>query len=280
MSDLFEEDAAFDASADADGTADALVVNVEGWDGPLHLLLALARRNKVDLAKISILQLADQYLAFMEDARARRLDIAAEYLVMASWLAYLKSRLLLPKPRPDDDEPEPEEMATALAFRLRRLDAMRAAGEALFARDLLGREVFARGLPEGVRSIRSPKYEADLYDLLKAYAYRRETQAFSTYQPETPKVYSLEQARKRLSLIAARLGAWERLDALLPEGGELGADAPPTASVMASSLLAALEITKDGEARLRQEAVYAPIWMRGGAPGAASGPVDGEGGER
>jgi segregation and condensation protein A len=268
MKDLFEEDVAFQASAEADETADSLVVSLDGWEGPLHLLLLLARRNKVDLAKISILQLADQYLEFIEQARERRLDIAAEYLVMASWLAYLKSRLLLPKPRPVDDMPEPEEMAAALAFRLARLDALRAAADARFARPREGREVFARGAPEGVRSIQAPKYEAELFDLLKAYAHRRETEAFSTYRPETPKVYSLEQARRRLSIIAARLGTWQTLDSLLPEGGELGEDAPPRSSVMASSLLAALEITKDGEARMRQDGTYAPIWMRGAAEAA------------
>lgn len=261
MSDLFEED--IKPAAQADETAESLVIAIDGWEGPLHLLLMLARKNKIDLAKISILQLADQYLIFIEQARERRLDIAAEFLVMASWLAYLKSRLLLPKPRPADDMPEPEEMAAALAFRLARLDAMRAGASALFARALMRRDVFARGAPEGVRSIRTPIYEAELYDLLKAYAHRRETEAFSTYQPEAPRVYSLEQARHRLSLIAARLGTWETLDALLPSEAELGADAPPRASVTASSLLAALEITKDGEAQMRQEAVFAPIWLRG-----------------
>ncbi|PWE17144.1 segregation/condensation protein A [Marinicauda salina] len=263
MSDLFEENEAFDAARDAAESGEALIVDIEGWEGPLHLLLALARKNKVDLAQISILALAEQYLAFIEEARGRRLDIAAEYLVMASWLAYLKSRLLLPKPRPADDEPEPEQMAAALAFRLVRLDAMRAAGEALFARALKGRDVFDRGAPEGVRAITTPKYDVELYDLLKAYAARREKEAFATYRPEAPKVYGLEEARRRLSTIAHRLGAWTRLDALLPDDEELGEDAPPRASVTASSLLAALEITKDGEAQMRQEETFAPIWMRG-----------------
>ena len=263
MSDLFDgfHEDPFDA-ADEAGEGEALILDIGGWEGPLHLLLALARKNKVDLAQISMLELAEQYLDFIEAARQRRLDLAAEYLVMAAWLAYLKSRLLLPKPRPDDDEPEPEAMAAALAFRLRRLDAMRAAGQALYARALHGRDVFTRGEPEGVRSVKTPAYEAELYDLLKAYAVRREREAFATYQPEAPRVYSLEQARKRLTGIAARLTGWERLDDLLPAAGELGEDAPAASSIMASSLLAALEITKDGETEMRQDATYEPIWMR------------------
>ncbi len=263
MSDLFDgfgEDP-FEA-ADGAGEGEALILDIGGWEGPLHLLLALARKNKVDLAHISMLELAKQYLTFVEEARKRRLDLAAEYLVMAAWLAYLKSRLLLPKPRPDDDEPEPEVMAAALAFRLRRLEAMRAAGDALYARALLGRDVFARGAPEGVRSVKAPAYEAELYDLLKAYASRREREAFATYQPEMPRVYSLEQARKRLTGIASRLTSWERLDGLLPDEDEMGLDAPERSSVMASSLLAALEITKHGETEMRQDGTYEPIWMR------------------
>ncbi|XBQ15193.1 MAG: ScpA family protein [Oceanicaulis sp.] len=260
--DGFEEDEAFGAAGEA-GEGETLVLDIGGWEGPLHLLLALARKNKIDLLVVSMVELADQYLAFVETAREKRLDLAAEYLVMAAWLAYLKSRLLLPKPRPDDDEPEPEEMAAALAFRLRRLEAMRAAARALYARPLLGRDVFMRGDPEGVRSVKTPAYEAELYDLLKAYAARRERQAFRTYQPETPKVYSLEQARKRLTLIARSLPGWERFDTLLPDPGELGPDAPGLESVTASSLLAALEITKDGAVEMRQEKTYAPIFLRG-----------------
>lgn len=275
MSDLFEEDVRFEASQDADGTTQAFIVDISGWEGPLHLLLALARKNKVDLTQISILELAEQYLDFIHEARERRLDIAAEYLVMAAWLAYLKSRMLLPKPRPESDEPEPEELAAALAFRLARLEAMRAAAGALYTRALLNRDVYDRGQPEGIRSVRAPLFEAELYDLLKAYAFKREKQAFATYRPERPRVYSLEQARQRLTLIAARLGGWERLDALLPDIGQLGKDGPPPQSVMASSLLAALEITKDGEAELRQETTYAPIYMRKG-DGRPAGPPQGE----
>ena len=276
MSDLFEEDVKFEASGEADDLGQAFIVDIEGFEGPLHLLLHLARKNKVDLAQISILELARQYLDFIHEARDRRLDIAAEYLVMAAWLAYLKSRLLLPKPRPADDDPEPEELAAHLAFRLARLEAMRAAGGALYSRALLDRDVFTRGAPEGVRSIRAPQYEATLYELLKAYALRRERQAFATYEPEKPKVYSLEQARKRLALIARQLGGWERLDALLPGLDQLGRDGPPARSVMASSLLAALEITKDGEAELRQSETYAPLYMRARQGARDGGARDGD----
>lgn len=261
MIDEFEEDLKFEAADDAEDQT--LILDLEGWEGPLHLLLALARKNKVDLAQISILELADQYLTYIQSAREKRLDIAAEYLVMASWLAYLKSRLLLPKPRPADDEPEPEALAAALAYRLVRLDAMRLAGEALFSRALKGRDVFSRGKPEGVRSVKTPLFEADLYDLLKAYAGRREREALSHYTPFVPKVYNLEAARLRLTRLARRLESWERLDSLLPDPDDLGPDAPNKASVLASSLLAALEITKDGEAELRQAKTFDPIWMRG-----------------
>lgn len=265
MTGTFEDDAQagrFEAAGQADAD-EALIVDVGAWEGPLHLLLELARRKKIDLSQISILALADQYLAFVERARARRLDLAAEYLVMAAWLAYLKSRLLLPRPRAEDDEPEPEALAAALAFRLLRLDAMRAAGAALYSGTLSQRDVFMRGAPEGVRSITSPKYEASLFDLLKAYARRRESQAFSSYTPSAQPVYPLEAARQRLSAVCSGLGVWTRLDDLLPDGAEAG-DGVPRASVLASSLLAALEIAKDGEAKLRQEAVYDPIYVRGG----------------
>ena len=263
MSDLFDGvgETPFEAAEGAEA-GEALVLDIGGWEGPLHLLLALARKNKVDLAHISMLELAEQYLDFVEAARRHRLDLAAEYLVMAAWLAYLKSRLLLPKPRPDDEEPEPEELAAALAFRLRRLEAMRSASEALYARALTGRDVFTRGAPEGVRSVKTPAYEAELYDLLRAYARRREREAFSTYAPKPPTVYSLEAARKRLTGMAARLTGWTELEGLLPEETTFGEDGPGRESILASSLLAALEITKDGEAELRQDETYKPIWIR------------------
>lgn len=272
MTEPFEDDAEAGARFEAAGEADAdeaFIVDVGAWEGPLHLLLALARKKKVDLSEISILALADQYLDFIEHARRTRLDLAAEYLVMAAWLAYLKSRLLLPKPRADEDAPEPEAMAAALAFRLLRLDAMRAAGAALFAGTIDQRDVFPRGAPEGVRSITSPRYEAELYDLLKAYARRREALAFRSYKPRPQPVYALETARLRLGAVVRGLEGWAEFDALLPGVDEAGEAVTPR-SIRASSLLAALEIAKEGHADLRQEGVFEPIWMRARKPEAKS----------
>lgn len=260
MSEEFEEDVRFEAAENAE--TDALVVDLDGFEGPLHLLLALARKRKIDLAKISILELAEQYLQFMEAARQKRLDLAADYLVMAAWLAFLKSKLLLPKPQKDEEEQPAEALAAALAFRLRRLEAMRAAGDALFARSLLGTDIHGRGMPEGVRATRSVVYEADLHDLLSAYASRRVKQARSVYRPLTPKVYGLETARDRLETLMPQISEWRELDSLLPGAGELGANPPPMRSVRASSMLAALEITKEGHARLRQREAYAPLFVR------------------
>jgi len=260
MSDEFEEDLPFEAAEDADH--EALIVDLDGYEGPLHLLLALARKKKIDLTRLSILELAEQYLAFVHAAR-QRLDLAAEYLVMASWLAYLKSRLLLPKPAKDDEEIAPEQMAASLAFRLRRLDAMRAAGQAIYAGRLLRRDVFPRGMPEGVRTLRASKYEASLYDLLSAYAKRRQAAIRTNYRPELPKVYAPDAARMRLERILPEIRHWKTLDSLLPTDAELGPDAPPRRSVLASSTLAALEVTKDGHAELRQAKAYDPIEVRG-----------------
>ncbi len=260
MSEEFEEDVRFEAAENAE--TDALVVDLDGFEGPLHLLLALARKRKIDLARISILELAEQYLQFMEVARQKRLDLAADYLVMAAWLAFLKSKLLLPKPQKDEEEEPAEVLAAALAFRLRRLEAMRAAGEALFARSLLGTDVHGRGMPEGVRATRSVVYETDLHELLSAYARRRVKQARSVYRPPTPRVYGLETARDRLETLMPQISEWRELDSLLPGAGELGGNPPPMRSVRASSMLAALEITKEGHARLRQREAYAPLFVR------------------
>ena len=261
MSEEFQEDLKFEAAEDAD--RDALIVDVDGFEGPLHLLLALARKKKVDLARISILELAEQYLGFVAEARKRRFDLAADYLVMASWLAYLKPRLLLPKPAKNDDEPEPEAMAAALAFRLRRLEAMRLASRALFNRPLLKRDVFDRGAPEGVRTLRAHKYEASLHDLLKAYATRRQARFQANYKPNLPKVYGLDSARQRMERVVPELKDWRNLEDILPDTGELGFDPPPRNSVLASSTLAILEVTKDGMAELRQDEAFSPIRVRG-----------------
>src|SRR5437660_7996768 len=201
-----------DLAADRATSEPALVVDVEGFEGPLDLLLALARQQKVDLAKISILALADQYLAFIEEARKLRMELAADYLVMAAWLAYLKSRLLLPETG-ETLGPSAEDMAASLAFRLKRLEAFRAAAEQLVTRPQLNREVFARGAPEPIRDIKHPEWTATLYDLLSAYAAQRQKHALARVRFAPRTVWSLAEAR----------GAIERLIGAAADGSRLGA---------------------------------------------------------
>src|SRR5499433_2195052 len=203
-----------DLAADRAASEPALVVDVEGFEGPLDLLLALARQQKVDLAKISILALADQYLKFIEEARKLRLELAADYLVMAAWLAYLKSRLLLP----DTHAPEgqsAEDMATALALRLKRLEAIRDVAEKLFGRPQLDRDVFARGQPEPIAHIKRPQWTATLYDLLSAYAQQRQRSALSHVRLAKRTVWSLAEARETLERLIGQAPDWTRLDEYL-----------------------------------------------------------------
>ena len=238
----------------------ALVVDVEGYEGPLDLLLALARQQKVDLAKISILALADQYLQFIEAARKIRLELAADYLVMAAWLAFLKSRLLLPEP-PTQEGPSAEEMATALANRLRRLEAIREAANRLMNRPQLQRDIFPRGEPEAIAEIRHPKYTATLYDLLTAYAAQRQSRVLASVHLARRTVWSLAEARASL----------ERLIGL-PESEDWGclddylfryvAEPSQRATVFASSFAAALELVREGELELNQKQAFAPIYFR------------------
>jgi segregation and condensation protein A len=260
----FTEDLPFEAARRAEDGATPLIVDLDGFEGPLHVLLELARKQKVDLRHISILELAEQYLAFIEQIRAVRIELAADYLVMASWLAYLKSRLLLPKPKQDDDAPSGEEMAVRLAFRLRRLHAMRLASKALMRRDRTGITTFTRGAPEGVRSITSPIFEASIYDLLKAYAVRRSRVARAHLTMKTPIVYALEEARERLERVLGRIREWTALDALLPKSVKpvAGEETPPRASMLASSLVATLELAKEGKAELRQSGAFTPLYVR------------------
>ncbi len=199
----------FEAAGRAAEDGEALIIDLDGYEGPLHVLLALARTQKVDLLKLSILKLAEQYLAFVQQARQLRFSLAADYLVMAAWLAYLKSRLLLPKPeRPADEAAPAEEQAQGLAFRLAKLDAMRRAVEALRARPLLGREVFVRGDPQAVRIVSSSQIEGDLYGLMRAYADQRKGHAARNYKPPAPVAYPLEEARTRLRGLMPELKAW------------------------------------------------------------------------
>ncbi|MGB7260381.1 MAG: segregation and condensation protein A [Pseudolabrys sp.] len=236
----------------------AMMVDVEGFEGPLDLLLTLARQQKVDLAKISILALADQYLVFIEAARKLRLELAADYLVMAAWLAYLKSRLLLPETEPGEG-PSAEEMALALAHRLKRLEAFRNVATQLMERPQLDRDVFARGDPEPIAEIKQPEWSATLYDLLSAYAVQRRRTAMSFVRVARRTVWSLAEARAALDRMIGQSSDWTRLDEYL-----IAYVVEPALAVtaMASSFASALELVRDGSAEIHQKQAYAPIYMR------------------
>jgi len=238
----------------------ALVIDVEGFEGPLDLLLTLARQQKVDLAKISILALADQYLAFIEVARKLRLELAADYLVMAAWLAYLKSRLLLPE-QPAPDGLSAEEMANALAQRLRRLEAIRRAADALGQRARLGRDMFLRGAAEGVEVSTRPKFEAQLYDLLTAYARQRQKTAVTQVTLQQRAVWSLAEARGALERLVGVAREWMALDDFLIQ---FCLDAPTARTVRASAFSASLEMAREGRILIRQDRAFAPLWVKRG----------------
>lgn len=251
----------FEAVEHAADAGEALILDLDGYEGPLHVLLALARAQKVDLLKLSVLKLAEQYLAFVQEARRRRFSLAADYLVMAAWLAYLKSRLLLPKPvQGVEDEPEPEELAHALAVRLARLDALRRAGEALTARAQLGRDVFGRGDPEATVVVPSGAVDASVYDLVRAYVDQRRRIVSRSYAPRPPVTYAPDQARERLRELLPRLGAWTSLNRLTPDGG--GEGAPTRASYLAGTLSGGLELVKEGAAEARQAAAFDEVWLK------------------
>ncbi|MFC5068276.1 segregation and condensation protein A [Flaviflagellibacter deserti] len=260
-----EQEPEFEADGPGIGER-AFVVDLDVFEGPLDLLLDLARRDKVDLARMSIATLAEQYLKFIEEARKLRLELAADYLVMAAWLAYLKSRLLLPAP-PKGDEPSGEEMAAALAHRLRRLEAMRKVSEQLASRDRLGRDIFRRGAPEGVRIERKSLWDASLYDLLSAYARQRSTHALSHVTIRRQPVWPLAEARAALERLVGKIAEWTALDAIL-----LAYLAPPEEhkTVLASSFSASLEMAKEGHVQLRQERPFAPLFLRAKDAGGGS----------
>src|SRR5262245_15610213 len=251
--------------ADMPTAGEALIVTLEGFEGPLDLLLVLARTQKVDLAKISVLALAEQYLTFVERALKQRLELAADYLVMAAWLAFLKSRLLLPKEHGKEDEPTGEELAARLAFRLMRLDAMRNAAGQLMTRKRLGRDVFTRGQPEGVRTIRVRKYTAMIFDLLKAYSEQRRRTVRHVHVVPRRTVWSIKEARARLeALLGERAEEWVHLDSFLKQYGAVP-DIARTAR--ASSFGATLEMARDGLIELSQAGPFAPIYLRRREPG-------------
>jgi len=248
--------------------AETLVVDVEGFEGPLDLLLALARTQKVDLARISVLALAQQYLDFIAEARRLRLEIAADYLVMAAWLTFLKSKLLLPAQQDIEDEPTGEELGRLLAFRLKRLHAMREAAAALMTRKRLGRDVFARGMPEPLRITRKSTYQANLYDLLKAYAQQRQRNAVKSWEVRQRTVWSLKKARDELERLLGTSCDWASLDQLLAEFLVGGPELRRTA--LASGFTATLEMAREGALELRQAKMFARLLVRRRTPEAAS----------
>jgi segregation and condensation protein A len=263
-----------DAAADRGTGEPTLIVDVGGFEGPLDLLLTLARQQKVDLAKISILALANQYLAFIEHARSTRLELAADYLVMAAWLAYLKSRMLLPEPVAPEGM-SAVDMAKALALRLQRLDAIREAGVRLFERPLLGRDVFGRGDPQPIAEIKRPEWSATLYDLLSAYAAERQRRALAHVRFAKRTVWSLADARAILERMIGASSDWSRLDEYLVA---YAVEPAMRATALASSLAATLELVREGAMEVHQSAAFAPIYLRkraganGGEPAPAAAP--------
>ena len=239
---------------------EAMIVDLEGYEGPLDVLLNLARTQKVDLMSISILALAEQFIVFIEKARRLRLELAADYLVMAAWLAYLKSRLLLP-PEPGNDGPSGEEMAAILAFRLQRLEAMRTAAAQLLGRDRLGRDFFARGMPEGVRVVTRANYVLSWHEFLKGYAEGRTRGiVVAPMHIRTPSVYSMEEAMARLRRLLGSVPDWMSLERFLPEDyRESGA----VRSAFAATFSASLELVRSGQAEIQQSEAFGPIHIRG-----------------
>ncbi|MGC1469490.1 MAG: ScpA family protein [Sphingorhabdus sp.] len=255
-----DEDLDFDtietAPLEVADDSERLTIDIDGWEGPLDLLLTLARTQKVDLRQISILQLVEQYLGFIENARALKLELAADYLVMAAWLAYLKSALLLPKDPTID--PSPEELALRLQLRLERLDAMRESGARLMARDRIGRDIFLRSLPEGLRVVRTTAWDCNFFELLSAYGQVQARNAPVMHVVKRRAVMTLDEALERVSAMLGHALDWTQLEAFLPP------DAGPALrrSALASSFLAMLELAKQGRVELQQETSFAPLMVK------------------
>lgn len=239
--------------------AEALILNIDGFEGPLDLLLTLGRTQKVDLRHISVLQLARQYLEFVEKAKELRIELAADYLVMAAWLAFLKSRLLLP-PDPADEGPSGEELAAHLAFQLERLQAMRQMAAKLMARDQLGRDFFVRGIPEDVTRVRRVNYTATLLDLMQGYARIRTKDEFRPYVMDREALLTMEQALDRLRSLIGFSGTWTDIASFLPD--EFRADPTRRRSATASTFAASLELVKEGKVEIRQSEAFAPVELR------------------
>jgi segregation and condensation protein A len=266
--DLFDGDTAERREDDP-----SLIVDVDGFEGPLDLLLELARRQKVDLHKISILALADQYLGFVEAARKIRLELAADYLVMAAWLAYLKSRLLLPKDKADADGPSAEELAGALADRLRKLEAIRMAAQLLMQRPQLGRDFFTRGEPEDIVLVDRPQWQASLHDLLTAYAQQRQKHALSRVTISKRFVWSLAEAREALERLIGQIADWAPMDSYLIQ---YAVEPSMRRSVSASAFASVLEMVREGQMEIRQDKAFEKLWLRrkSSAPAVVTPPAD------
>jgi segregation and condensation protein A len=239
--------------------AEALIVDVDGYEGPLDLLLMLSRTQKVDLRRISVLELARQYLAFVERAKELRIELAADYLVMAAWLAFLKSRLLLP-PDPEEEGPSGEELAAHLAFQLERLQAMRDAAARLMGRDQLGRDFFARGQSETVERIRTVTYSANLLDLMQGYARIRTRDDFRPFVMDRDSVFTMEEALERMRGLIGFTGSWTDMLSYLPDGWH--SDPVKRRSATAATFAASLQLVKEGQVELRQSETFAPIQLR------------------
>ncbi len=242
---------------------DMLTVSFDHWEGPLDLLLTLARSQKVDLREISILALTEQYLAFIDGARQLKLELAADYLVMAAWLAYLKSSLLLP--RQEQPDPSPEDLALRLQLRLQRLHAMRDASARLMARDRIGRDVFARRKPEGLRLVKKAQWRASLYELIQAYGQIRARTQPVVHTIALRPVMTLDEAIQRVGALVGAALDWTRLEAFLPADMDL----PKAKSALASSFVAALELARQGRLEIQQDGIFQPIYLRAAVPGAS-----------
>jgi segregation and condensation protein A len=256
-----DEDMLAQASAEAADAKDAFVVDLDGYEGPLHLLLDLARRHKIDLVKISILNLADQYLGYIREAQVKKIDLAADYLLMAAWLAFLKSKLLLPSDKKHEDEIDPDELAGRLAFRLRRLDAMRKAVNELYEGNLDGRDVFKRGDPQLAKVIRKPLWNNTLHDVLKAFGDINVRKVkLKAHVIKRQPVVPLDTARRKLAALVPDLIDWASIQMMRAEDEE-SKDAPRRSEV-ASFFSAALELTKDRAVELRQDQHFSDVYVR------------------
>tara|TARA_A200000159_G_scaffold144598_1_gene149657 strand:+ start:59 stop:859 length:801 start_codon:yes stop_codon:yes gene_type:complete len=237
---------------------DGLIVNLSGYEGPLDVLLIMAKSQKVDLMKISILQLTEQYLVFIAEVRKKNLELAADYLVMAAWLAYLKSNLLLPREE-TGEELTAEQMAERLKFQLKKLEAIRQVSEKLMNLPVLGTNFFNRGMPEGIRLIRTPEYYLSLYDLLKSYANQRYKSAYSSMVIERPAVYAMEEALVRLQRMVGTAFEWTKLESFLPPEFSKGKNAR---SGVAGTLAAAMELVREGVLEVQQLAPFGPVFIK------------------